>query len=228
MSGKLFAFEGIDGSGKTTQVRMLRDWLRGHGQTVTVTHWASAPQWGKAIKRAKNAQSLTPLTYSLSHALDFAVRYQQIILPALAAGDIVLADRYVFTAYSRDQARGLSLDWVKRVYSFAQMPDETFYFTLDINTAIKRVAGRGADLKYYAAGLDMQFDNNPIENLRKFQTRIAAEYDYLCNEFKFVIVDSSRSKTKQHSEIKTVIKQHLQSIDEMSKQELLVEDIGAA
>ena len=133
--GKLFVVEGIDGSGKSTQIDLLHKWLVSQGYLVVFTEWNSSPIVRRTTRRGKRRRLLTPLSFSLIHPCDFANRVNDQILPALRAGAIVLADRYVYTAYARDGARGMGSRWLRRLYSFAPEPTMAFYF--------RRTSGRG-------------------------------------------------------------------------------------
>src|SRR5262245_57079009 len=126
--GLLVVVEGIDGSGKSTQLRLLQKWLAAEGHRVFFTEWNSSDLVRKATKVGKKKNLLTPTTFSLLHATDFADRLFYDIVPPLKAGMIVLADRYAYTAFSRDIARGVSPDWVRNLYDFAIRPDLSFYF----------------------------------------------------------------------------------------------------
>src|SRR5204862_3521166 len=121
--GKLIVVEGIDGSGKSTQLQLATRYLQAKGLRPFFTEWNSADLVKAVTKKGKKKMSLTPLTFSLLHSTDFAHRLVHNILPPLKAGMIVLADRYVYTAFARDAARGCDRDWLRRVYSFAPRPD---------------------------------------------------------------------------------------------------------
>ncbi len=122
LPGKLFVVEGIDGSGKSTQLDLLRKWLIASGYCVAFSEWNSSPLVRETTRRGKKRQILTPTTFSLLHAVDFAHRLQQQMIPALKAGAIVLADRYIYTAFARDVARGVDPQWVRDVYAIAVKP----------------------------------------------------------------------------------------------------------
>src|ERR1700691_1808356 len=126
--GRLLAVEGLDGSGKSTQIYLVKRWLELEGYRVFFTEWNSSILVKKSNMKAKKRQPLTPTTFSLIHATDFADRYERQILPLLRAGHIVLADRYIFTALARDAVRGVDREWGFELYSFAAHPDITFYF----------------------------------------------------------------------------------------------------
>src|ERR671933_1567133 len=166
--GKLFVVEGIDGSGKTTQLGLLAKWLTAEGHRVFVTEWNSSALVKAATKTGKKKNALTPMTFSLLHATDFADRLLYHIVPPLKAGMIVLADRYAYTAFARDAARGVDRRWVRELYSFAVKPDMAAYFRVPIEESVDRLMARRVKLKFYEAGLDMGWSSNAIESFRIF------------------------------------------------------------
>ena len=154
-SGKLIVVEGIDGSGKSTQIRLLERWLLSRGYAVFFTEWNSSELVRETTKMGKKKDLLTPTTFSLLHATDFADRHQDIIVPPLKAGMVVLADRYIYTAFARDAVRGVDKGWVRDLYSFAVKPDLCFYFKVPLDVAVRRIAGGRGKIKYHEAGMDL-------------------------------------------------------------------------
>ena len=163
--GKLFVVEGIDGSGKTTQLALLAKWLSAAGHPVFVTEWNSSALVKAATKTGKKKNALTPMTFSLLHATDFADRLLYNIIPPLKAGMIVLADRYAYTAFARDAARGVDRRWVRELYSFAVQPDLAVYFRVPIEVSTDRLLARRVKLKFYEAGMDMGWSTNARRKL---------------------------------------------------------------
>jgi dTMP kinase len=191
MKGKLIVVEGIDGSGKSTQVRLLEKWFRSRDVPVFLTEWNSSDTVKQITSKGKKKGTLTPITFSLLHATDFADRYERNILPLLHAGYVVLADRYIYTAYARDIVRGCNPEWVKKVYEFAVKPDLTFYFSVHVDIAVQRILSGRPKLKYYEAGMDMNLSNDPYESYRIFQARIIDQYNAMVTSESFVIVDGT-------------------------------------
>src|SRR5271169_3694166 len=181
--GRLICVEGIDGSGKSTQLLLLERWLRARGYPVHFTEWNSSRLVRRSMQRGKKKNLLTPTTFSLLHAVDFADRMTYQILPPLKAGMIVLADRYVFTAFARDVARGVHPEWVRAVYSFALRPDLTLYFRVPIEVSLDRLLAGRAKLKYHEAGMDVGLSSDPVESFRLFQSRVLEIYGALAEEF---------------------------------------------
>ena len=148
--GKLIVVEGIDGSGKSTQIDLLYKWLQSQGYSVFFSEWNSSPLVKTTTKAAKKEKSFTPTTFSILHCTDFADRWENSIYPLLKAGAIVLADRYVYTAFARDVARGVDPEWVRNMYSFAIKPDVAFYFRVPLDIAVERITAPADGSAYNA------------------------------------------------------------------------------
>src|SRR5271157_97496 len=161
--GKLIVVEGLDGSGKSTQIRLLQRWLVLENYRVYFTEWNSSPIVRKVTKRGKKAQLLTPTTFSLLHATDFADRFERHILPPLRAGYVVLCDRYAYTAFARDAARGCDPKWVRNIYSFAPRADRTFYFQVPVAVTLRRKLASRQKISYYEAGMDLGLADDVVE-----------------------------------------------------------------
>ena len=203
--GRLIIVEGGDGSGKSTQLHLLRRWLEAAGFPVFFTEWNSSDLVKAATKRAKKAKTLTPTTFSLIHACDFADRYETLILPHLQAGYVVLADRYIYTALARDTVRGCDPGWVRSAYRFAARPDLAFYFQVPLEVSLQRVLARRPELKYYEAGMDLGLTSDPVESFRQFQGLIKAEYDQMAEPYGFTVVDATRPIGVQQAEVRAVV-----------------------
>jgi dTMP kinase len=207
--GKLIIVEGIDGSGKSTQIDLLYKWLKSHGKSVFFSEWNSSILVKSTTKRGKKAKAFTPTTFSLLQATDFADRWENLMLPMLQAGVIVLADRYAFTAYARDVARGVDPEWVRNLYSFAPQPDIAFYFQVPVTTAVDRILSGRTTLKYYEAGMDLGLSDNKVTSFRLFQQRIVNEYDSMVDEFGFTVVDGTLPVETQQKIIRQVVKKEI-------------------
>lgn len=192
LSGTLICVEGIDGSGKSTQLAILRDWLKSKGLDVIYTEWNSSDLISQTTKKAKKKNLLSPRTFSLLHAVDFADRLEQIIIPALKAGFIVLADRYAYTAFARDVARGVDRDWVRNLYGFAIKPDLTMYYDITAEVSLERICANRTP-SFYEAGMDLKLSNNPYKSYVIFQNRVNQEYEHMVDEFGLVKIDATAS-----------------------------------
>jgi dTMP kinase len=208
--GKLFVVEGIDGSGKTTQLALLAKWLTASGLRVFVTEWNSSALVKAATKTGKKKNALTPTTFSLLHATDFADRLLYHIVPPLKAGMIVLADRYAYTAFARDVARGVDRQWVRDLYSFGVRPDLALYFRVPIGVALDRLLARRVKLKFYEAGMDLGWSVNLTESFRMFQGRVLEEYDRIVEEFELSVIDASLAITDQQRTVRKLVSRQLE------------------
>ncbi len=208
--GKLIVVEGIDGSGKSTQLGLLHKWLLSENYLVAFSEWNSSPVVRRITKRGKEKKSLTPLSFSLVHAADFTDRLERQIIPALEAGAIVLADRYVYTAFARDVARGCSPQWVREVYSSALQPTLAFYFRVPLEESLRRILVGRPELKYYEAGLDLGLASDPYESFKLFQSRILHEYETITEEFNLTVIDATQPLVKQQEQMRAIVKPHLE------------------
>src|SRR6202521_5003959 len=191
--GKLIVVEGIAGSGKSTQISLLSHWLRSQGVAVAFSEWNSSPLVRETTRRGKRKEMFTPTTFSLIHATDFADRTERYITPLLKAGAIVCADRYAFTAFARDVARGVNRRWVRNLYRFATRPNLSFYFRVPLDVALGRILGGRDAIKYYEAGMDLGLSRDVEESFRIFQGRILDEYEAMAGEMGFHIIDATLS-----------------------------------
>jgi dTMP kinase len=203
--GKLVAVEGLDGSGKSTQIYLLKRWLELEGYKIFFTEWNSSAIVKRATSKGKKRQLLTPTTFSLIHCTDFADRYERQILPLLHAGYIVLADRYIYTAFARDGVRGCDHDWVRKLYSYARKPDITFFFNVPLKVAQARILDGRTRLKYHEAGMDMGYSTDPNESFRIFQGKIYQEYRRLADEYNFVRIDATEPPDIQQIKVREIV-----------------------
>lgn len=208
LPGTLIVVEGVDGSGKSTQIALLRDWLCSTEQGVIFTEWNSSKLISETTRKAKRKNLLTPRTFSLLHAVDFADRLEQVIVPALKAGFIVLADRYAFTAFARDVARGVDKSWVRNMYGFAIKPDLAFYFNVSVDVSLSRICTNRAP-KYYEAGMDLNLTNDPYESYKIFQSRVINEYEDMVNEYGLIKIDAFDTIHNQQILLRDIVKQKL-------------------
>lgn len=203
--GRLIAVEGLDGSGKSTQIHLLQKWLEVQGMKVFFSSWNSSEVVKSATSKGKNRQLLTPTTFSLIHATDFADRYERQLLPLLRAGYIVLCDRYIFTAYVRDTVRGCSPSWVRGLYNFAALPDLTFFFKADLEVSLARILDGRPELKWFEAGMDLGLAKDRYESFRIFQGRMLQRYMNLEDEFRFITVDANEPIETQQSFVRQTV-----------------------
>lgn len=207
--GKLIIVEGIDGSGKSTQLQLAMRYLKTRGYPVFFTEWNSADLVKAVTKKGKKKMTLTPMTFSLLHATDFAHRLINHILPPLKAGMVVCADRYVYTAFARDVVRGCDPTWVRRVYDFAPRPDLALYFNVPIDVSCARILSGRAQLKDYEAGMDLKLAPDKESSFKIFQSRILTEYERIRHEYDLVEIDATQSIALQQQSVRRLVDQAL-------------------
>ena len=200
----LIAFEGPDGSGKTTQRKLLTDWLAEREEAFVVTKWNSSPPFKPLIKAGKANHSLSPEEFAVLHAADFRYRYENSMLPALKSGKIVVSDRYAFTGVARDVARGLDRDWSMALYTPIDCPDITFYFSASPETCATRIRAH-REPKYYEAGQDVTGIDDASKSFVVFIRKVIDEYERLSMDYPFVVVDAEQSIYDQHCFIRNLI-----------------------
>jgi dTMP kinase len=210
--GRLIVVEGIDGSGKSTQLALLQTYLLSEGYDVSFTEWNSSPLVKDTTRRGKKKNLFTPTTFSLIHATDFADRHERSILPPLEAGLIVLADRWAYTAFARDVVRGCDPEWVRAMYDFATRPDLALYFKVDIDTSVARIMGGRVQPKYHEAGMDLALSPDPIQSFRIFQSKVLEAYDGIAAEFDLTVIDGSRSIVEQQREVRRLARPLLKRV----------------
>ncbi|NCC59809.1 MAG: dTMP kinase [Verrucomicrobiae bacterium] len=203
--GRLIVVEGVDGSGKSTQIQLLRRWLESQRLKVFFSQWNSSELVKSATSKGKKKELLTPTTFSLIHATDFADRYDRQLAPMLKAGYIVLCDRYVYTAFVRDTVRGCDPAWVRELYSFAVMPDLTFLFKADLEVSLERILSGRPELKFFEAGMDLKLAPTREESFRIFQGRMLDKYMELTEEFGFTVINANLTIEEQQSQVRKLL-----------------------
>jgi len=203
--GRLIAVEGIDGSGKSTQIYLLKRWLELQGLKVFFSEWNSSVLVKSATSKGKKRELLTPTTFSLIHATDFADRYERQLVPLLRAGYLVLCDRYAFTAFARDTVRGCPPEWVRGLYSFAAQPDLTFFFKARLETSLQRILDGRPELKYFEAGMDMRLSTDPYESFRIFQGRLLEQYLAMSTQYNFMLIDANQRIEPQQETLRQLV-----------------------
>jgi dTMP kinase len=204
LPGHLIVIEGTDGVGRSTQIELLRPWLELEGHAVSSTGWTRSPLLAETINEAKAGHELTVMTFSLLYAADFADRLEHQIIPALKAGFIVVADRYMYTAFARNMVMGADPAWTRQLFGLALVPDLVLYLEIDIEHLVPRVlAGKGMD--YWESGMHLALGIDLFDSFQRYQRRLIEEYNSLAREFDFVRVDARRSI----EDIQTELREHL-------------------
>ena len=208
IKGKLIVIEGTDGTGRSTQVAMLKSWLEVQGYAVMETGWARSNLMQKSIELAKNGNIMDRMTFTLLYATDFADRFENQIIPALKSGHIVLTDRYIYTAFVRDVLRQPDQQWIRSLFSFAIIPHLVVYLKISAEDLIPRVIEAGG-MNYWEAGMDLHMGQDLFDSFANYQSALIKEYDKLAKEFDFESVDAAKSVEEIHDKIKEKVKEIL-------------------
>ena len=211
--GRIIAIEGTDGVGRSTQIRLLREWLEVQGYGVVETEWTRSPLMQPTIDVAKGSNTLNKLTFVLLYATDFADRLEKEILPALKAGFIVLADRYIFTALARAGVRGVDGAWLRNLYGFAIVPHLVFYLKIDVETLLRRVL-QSRFMDYWESGMDMKSGDDIYDSFRAYQGKLLREYGLLAEEFGFRVLDGRQPVDRIQQELRRQVGAFLAAADQ--------------
>ncbi|MDX2171216.1 MAG: dTMP kinase [Deltaproteobacteria bacterium] len=209
LRGSLIVIEGTDGVGRSTQIDQLISWLELQGYAVTNTGWTRSALLSETINDAKAGHALTTTTFSLLYAADFADRLENNIIPALRAGFIVLADRYMYTAFARNAVMGADRKWTRDLFGCALIPDLVLYLKIDVEDLIPRVLeGKGMD--YWESGMHVALGSDIFDSFVRYQGRLIREYNRLAREFAFTTVDARRSIDQIQGELRHHISAYLE------------------
>lgn len=210
--GKIIAIEGTDGVGRSTQIALLREWLKVQGYGVVETGWTRSPLMQPTIDLAKSSNTLNKLTFVLLYACDFADRLEKEIIPALKAGFIVLADRYIYTAIARAGVRGVDSQWIRRLYGFAIAPHLVFYLKIDADALARRVLETGG-MSYWESGMDLKSGDDIYDMFRSYQRQLLKEYASMADEFGFRVLEGRRAVNTIQDELRRQIGEFLEDSD---------------
>jgi len=215
LPGHLIVIEGTDGVGRSTQIEMLRSWLEVEGYAVSNTGWTRSPLLSETINEAKAGHYLTVTTFSLLYAADFADRLEHQIIPSLKAGFVVIADRYMYTAFARNAVMGANPGWTRQLFGVALVPDLILYLEIDLEHLVPRVlAGKG--MNYWESGMYLALGTDIFESFDRYQRRLLEEYDRLADEFRFVRVDARRSVEEIQNDLRAHIAQYLATAGQLA------------
>jgi dTMP kinase len=190
LRGKLLVVEGADGVGRSTQIELLKQWLEIAGYAVLVTRTTRSALAGKKLRRAKKGTTLGRVTMALFYATDFADRLEHEIIPALKAGFIVLADRYIYTLIGRALVRGIDPEWIREVYGFALKPDQIFYLRAGVDDLVSRVL-QEEGFDYWESGMDLHLGDDLFESFVEYQNRMIGQFDKMVEDYGFKVIDAS-------------------------------------
>lgn len=214
LNGKLIVIEGSDGSGRSTQTALLTDWLERRGHAVAHVGLRRSELIGEELAAAKEGNVLSPRTRSLFYATDFADQIENRIVPALRAGFVVLADRYIYTLMARDIVRGAELEWLRSVYSIAPVPDLVVYLHVPPQQLLERFIYRGRNLDYWESGMDIGYSRDWFDSFIRHQTEIHRVFKQLQRESGFGIVNGNRTRRTVTRELQTRIEPFVEPTEE--------------
>jgi dTMP kinase len=205
LPGNLIVVEGADGVGRSTHIELLQGWLEGQGFAVASTGLVRSALTRRGIESAKEGHSFDRTTMALFYATDLADRIEHEIIPALRSGFVVLADRYIYTTIARGATRGLTHEWLAKLYGFALVPRRVFFLRLDPDELIRRTLRRGAELDYWEAGRDIGLAPDLYTSFRKYQTLMLEEFDRMAELYGFTTIDASRSVEEVQAELRRAV-----------------------
>jgi len=205
LAGKLIAVEGADGSGRSTQIAALVEWLEITGHATVQVGLKRSTLVSEELERAQNGNILSRTTLSLFYATDFADQMENVILPSLKAGFIVLADRYIYTLMARDMVRGMDIAWLQNLYGVALKPDAVFYLAIEPNELVQRNLAKTATLDYWESGMDLGLSRDLFDSFIEYQTLMQAAFRKLQRTYGFTIVDGTRAVDEVNAELRKKI-----------------------
>ena len=203
--GKLIVVEGADGSGRSTQIASLVEWLETSGHATVQVGLKRSTLVSEELERAQNGNILSRTTLSLFYATDFADQLENIILPSLKAGFIVIADRYIYTLMARDIVRGMDVAWLKNLYGIALKPDAVFYLAIEPNELVQRNLAKTATLDYWESGMDLGLSRDLFDSFVEYQTLMESAFRKLQRTYGFSIVNGTRAVDEVNAELKKKI-----------------------
>jgi dTMP kinase len=193
LAGKLIVVEGADGSGRSTQIARLVEWLEGKGHATVQVGLKRSTLVSEELEKAQEGNILSRTTLSLFYATDFADQVENLILPALKSGFIVLADRYIYTLMARDIVRGMDEAWLENLYGIAPEPDAVFYLNVPPEELVQRTFAKNATLDYWESGMDLGLSRDMFDSFMTYQTAMEKTFRRMQTKYGFTIVDGLRS-----------------------------------
>jgi dTMP kinase len=209
LSGSLIVIEGTDGSGRSTQISLLTEWLESQGFAVQTMGLRRSYLVGDDIDALLAENAVTRMTLALMYGTDFFDQLERRIIPALRSGLIVLADRYIFTLIARAAVRGISRDYLHGVYEIALRPDLTFWLNVGPEVAFDREFKKAHTISYWESGRDMSLSNDLFQSFIRYQSMIKREFEYLSKRHGFIELDGERSVSQINRALRRRIAAHL-------------------
>jgi len=192
--GSLIVIEGADGSGRSTQIAMLNDWLEGHGRATVNVGLRRSNLASAELEQAKQGNVLGRITMALFYVTDFVDQLENRIIPSLRAGFIVLADRYIYTLIARAVVRGMERKWIENLLGVALVPDAVFYLRVSPRNLIERNFKKNITLDYWESGMDIGISQDMFESFVKYQRRMQMEFSHMQKDYSFEVINGNRSR----------------------------------
>jgi dTMP kinase len=205
LTGKLIVVEGADGSGRSTQIARLVEWLEECGHHTVQVGLKRSTLVSEELEQAQQGNILSRTTLALFYGTDFADQLENTILPALRAGSMVLADRYIYTLMARDLVRGMDEAWLRNLYGIALEPDAVFYLEVRPELLVQRVCAKNQALDYWESGLDLGLSRDMFDSFLKYQGLMRDTFRQLQRIYGFHIVDGERNPDEVNDELKRKI-----------------------
>lgn len=209
LSGSLIVIEGTDGSGRSTQISLLTEWLESEGFAVQTMGLRRSFLVGEDIDALLAENAVTRMTLALMYGTDFFDQLERRILPALRSGLVVLADRYIFTLIARSAVRGISRDYLHGLYEMALRPDLTFWLGVRPEIAFDREFKKSHSISYWESGRDLSLSNDLFQSFIRYQSMVQKEFEYLSKRHEFVEIDGERSVAEVNGALRKRIAQQL-------------------
>jgi dTMP kinase len=209
LSGNLIVVEGTDGSGRSTQISLVTEWLESEGFAVETMGLRRSFLVGEDIDALLAENAVTRMTLALMYSTDFFDQLERRILPALRSGLIVLADRYIFTLIARAAVRGISRDYLHGIYEIALRPDLTFWLDVRPEVAFDREFKKSQTISYWESGRDMSLSNDLFQSFIRYQSLIKGEFEYLSRRHGFIEIDGEGSVSEVNRRLRKRIAKHL-------------------
>lgn len=209
ITGNLIVIEGMDGSGRSTQIALLQEWLESEGFAVQTSGLRRSNLVGRDIDELLAKNAVTRLTLALMYATDFFDQVEHRVLPALRSGTVVLADRFIFTLVARGVVRGINRDYLNGLYAMALRPHLTFWLNVRPETAFAREFKKAQAISYWEAGRDMSLSHDLYWSFIRYQTMIKKEFELMAKRHSFIEMDGEASVSAVNKQLRQRIGEEL-------------------
>lgn len=223
LKGKLIVIEGADGSGRSTQIELMRQWLERLGYPTVSFGLKRSTLVAAELEKAMQGNTLSPITLSLFYATDFADQLENTIIPALRSGFVVVADRYIYSLMARSIVRGARFEWIREVYGIALAPDAVFYLKVRPKVLVERNFQKKGELDYWESGMDILRSHDMFESFIKYQGQMQRIFKQMEKEYGFLTVNGDRPPLGIQKELQRGIEKILDSTPEKTEPVVVTE-----